>query len=246
MPGCLFSRTFAKPRNTKVYRVFHCPTWEESAMIKITHSDAKGKRRTTVVNVISQTTKVLDNINVTLEFVTTPTIPLLSSIFLQAVNNDSNSEVALIGNDDVFALRCPTEKSTSNVTECVMEDTCSCSPTETDANCQCRNLNITERSNSVDSRRALLLSSPLQLLFFKTFFSSRTHRSHDTFKFRRVHFPGNQIFEISIICGASMDHTDSIDSIQSATPAPYRDSEDIRIDRHRTCETADLSFSAAH
>ncbi|EYC27487.1 hypothetical protein Y032_0009g755 [Ancylostoma ceylanicum] len=155
MPGCLFSRTFARPRNTKVYRVFHCPTWEESAMIKITHSDAKGKRRTTVVNVISQTTKVLDNINVTLEFVTTPTIPLLSSIFLQAVNNDSNSEVALIENDDVFALRCPTEKSTSNVTECIMEDTCSCSPTETDANCQCRNLNITERVSSVESRLPL-------------------------------------------------------------------------------------------
>ncbi|EYC42074.1 hypothetical protein Y032_0545g3253 [Ancylostoma ceylanicum] len=55
----LFSCTFARPRNTKVYRVFHCPTWEESAMIKITHSDAKGKRRTNVVNVISQTTKVL-------------------------------------------------------------------------------------------------------------------------------------------------------------------------------------------
>ncbi|EYC38590.1 hypothetical protein Y032_0707g1698, partial [Ancylostoma ceylanicum] len=155
MPGCLFSRTFARPRNTKVYRVFHCPTWEESAMIKITHSDAKGKRRTTIVNVISQTTKVLDNINVTLEFVTTPTIPLLSSIFLQAMNNDSNSEVALIGNDDVFALRCPTESSTSNITECVMEDTCSCSPTETDANCQCRNLNITERVSSVESRLPL-------------------------------------------------------------------------------------------
>ncbi|KAL6729935.1 hypothetical protein Aduo_000947 [Ancylostoma duodenale] len=30
IPGCLFSHSFAKPRNEKVYQIFNCPTWEES------------------------------------------------------------------------------------------------------------------------------------------------------------------------------------------------------------------------
>ncbi|EYC18263.1 hypothetical protein Y032_0028g1765 [Ancylostoma ceylanicum] len=111
-------------------------------------------KTSSTISVISQATKVLDNINVTLEFVTTPTIPLLGTTFLQAVNT-SSSEVSLIGNDDVFALRCTTEKSAHNVTECFMEDTSTCSPTETDANCQCRNINITEKAHSVESRLPL-------------------------------------------------------------------------------------------
>ncbi|CAJ0592386.1 unnamed protein product [Cylicocyclus nassatus] len=138
LPGCLFSRSYGKPQSETIYQVFHCPTWEESA----------------IINTLTQTTHTQKDANLTLEFVTTPTIPLLSSVFLQAVNT-TKAETALVDKDDVFALRCPTMESSQNLSLCHVEDTCKCYPTDDQANCICKNTNISDLTTSMDSRLPL-------------------------------------------------------------------------------------------
>ncbi|CAJ0593115.1 unnamed protein product [Cylicocyclus nassatus] len=148
LPGCLFSRSYGKPQ------MFHCPTWEESAIIKYTYTSVTGRRETNTATITAQTTHTQKDANLTLEFVTTPTIPLLSSVFLQAVNT-TKAETALVDKDDVFALRCPTMESSQNLSLCHVEDTCKCYPTDDQANCICKNTNISDLTTSMDSRLPL-------------------------------------------------------------------------------------------
>ncbi|CAJ0595173.1 unnamed protein product [Cylicocyclus nassatus] len=154
LPGCLFSRSYGKPRSETIYQVFHCPTWDESAIIKYTYTSVNGRRETNIATITAQTTHTQKDANLTLEFVTTPTIPLLSSVFLQAVNT-TKAETALVDNDDVFALRCPTMESSRNLSLCHVEDTCKCYPTDDQANCICKNTNISDLTTSLDSRLPL-------------------------------------------------------------------------------------------
>ncbi|CAJ0607513.1 unnamed protein product [Cylicocyclus nassatus] len=83
LPGCLFSRSYGKPQSETIYQVFHCPTWDESAIIKYTYTSVNGRREMNIATITAQTTHTQKDANLTLEFVTTPTIPLLSSVFLQ-------------------------------------------------------------------------------------------------------------------------------------------------------------------
>ncbi|CAJ0598230.1 unnamed protein product [Cylicocyclus nassatus] len=161
MPGCLFSRSYAKPQSETIYQILHCPTWEESAVLKYTYISAKGEKESTTLTVTAQTAKVQKNANITMEFVTTPLIPLLSTIFLQTADS-TTAHTAMVDKDEIFALRCPTLESSKNLSLCHVEDTCKCFPTDDEANCQCKNTNITDLITSLDSRLPLS-SSFLQL-----------------------------------------------------------------------------------
>ncbi|VDL74551.1 unnamed protein product [Nippostrongylus brasiliensis] len=161
MPGCLFSRTYAKPRSRTIYQVFHCATWTESVEMEYSFTQSGGKKTSERVNVITQGTQVLRNANITLQFVTMPTIPLLSSTFVQAIDVNG-TEVAIVGKDDFFSLRCPTWESSKNVTECYVEDKCTCSLSDSTANCVCQNLDVHRRMASIQNRLPLS-SSVLQL-----------------------------------------------------------------------------------
>ncbi|EYC36512.1 hypothetical protein Y032_0889g2881 [Ancylostoma ceylanicum] len=132
IPGCLFSRSFAKPRNEKVYEIFNCTTWEESAIMKYTYTGAKGKEETNIVRVEAQTTHEEEDGNITVEFIRSPNVPLSSTVFLRAVNSRSQ-ETSIVDTNDVFALRCSTMDSARNLSLCHIEDTCF--PTDTEANC---------------------------------------------------------------------------------------------------------------
>ncbi|WKY15695.1 hypothetical protein Q1695_000859 [Nippostrongylus brasiliensis] len=161
MPGCLFSRTYAKPKSRTIYQVFHCPTWTESVEMEYSFTRSGGKKTSESVNVITQGTKVLRNANITLQFVAMPTIPMLSSTFVQAIDVNG-TEVAIVGRDDFFSLRCPTWESSKNLTECYVEDKCTCSLSNSAANCVCQNLDLQKRIASIQNRLPLS-SSVLQL-----------------------------------------------------------------------------------
>ncbi|XGW34436.1 hypothetical protein V3C99_018376 [Haemonchus contortus] len=150
-PGCLFSRSYAKPKNDKIYQVFHCPTWQESALITFTYTGIKGGKRSEMITVDTQTTHAMKDANITLEFITMPVIPLLGTVFLGSVDSN-HSEVAIIEEEDFFALRCSNLKSASNISECYVEDRCSCSPSETEAKCDCKNLDVNAKMTSTESR----------------------------------------------------------------------------------------------
>ncbi|VDL68936.1 unnamed protein product, partial [Nippostrongylus brasiliensis] len=85
-----------------------------------------GKNTSKSVKVITQETQVLRNANITLQFVTMPTIPMRSSTSVQAIDING-TEVGIVREDDFFSLRCPTWESFKNVTECYVEDKCKCS-----------------------------------------------------------------------------------------------------------------------
>ncbi|KAK6057781.1 hypothetical protein COOONC_04659 [Cooperia oncophora] len=147
-PGCLFSRTYAKPRNNKIYQVFHCPTWQESALMTFTYTGAQGNAG--LRHVQDQHTDNACNAECQRD--------------AGIRNNASNTfvghvvhrdEVALIEKDDFIALRCPTMRTASNITECYVEDRCSCSPSETEAKCDCRSLDVITKMTSIDSRLPL-------------------------------------------------------------------------------------------
>ncbi|KAK6061392.1 hypothetical protein COOONC_00939 [Cooperia oncophora] len=142
-PGCLFSRTYAKPRNNKIYQVFHCPTWQESALMTFTYTGAQGTQGSDTFRINTQTTHVMQNANVTLEFVTAPAIPFL----------DTDGQCRSYR--ERYALRCPTMRTLPNITECHVEDRCSCSPSETEAKCDCRSLDVITKMASIDSRLPL-------------------------------------------------------------------------------------------
>ncbi|KHJ99076.1 hypothetical protein OESDEN_00928 [Oesophagostomum dentatum] len=57
MPGCLFSRSYAKPLNEKIYEIFHCPSWEESAILKYIFISTKGRGRFSIFTIVAQTLK---------------------------------------------------------------------------------------------------------------------------------------------------------------------------------------------
>ena len=61
----------------------------------------------------------------------------------------------MVDKDDVFALRCPTMESSKNLSLCHIEDTCKCYPTDDQANCICKNTNISDLTTSMDSRLPL-------------------------------------------------------------------------------------------
>uniref|UniRef100_A0A7I4XV80 Phlebovirus_G2 domain-containing protein n=1 Tax=Haemonchus contortus TaxID=6289 RepID=A0A7I4XV80_HAECO len=149
--GCLFSRSYAKPKNDKIYQVFHCPTWQESALITFTYTGIEGGKRSEMITVDPPTTHVMKDANTTLEFITMPVIPLLGTVFLGSVDSN-HSEVAIIEEEDFFALRCSNLKSASNTSECYVEDRCSCSPSETEAKCDCKNLDVNAKMTSTESR----------------------------------------------------------------------------------------------
>ncbi|WKY11446.1 hypothetical protein Q1695_003202 [Nippostrongylus brasiliensis] len=72
-----------------------------------------GKNTSKSVKVITQETQVLRNANITLQFVTMPTIPMRSSTSVQAIDING-TEVGIVREDDFFSLRCPTWESSKN------------------------------------------------------------------------------------------------------------------------------------
>ncbi|KAK6061854.1 hypothetical protein COOONC_00476 [Cooperia oncophora] len=97
----------AQSRRTIRSQVFHCPTWKESALVKFTYTGARGIAVSDTIPINTQATHVMEEANITLEFVTTPAIPLLGIMFMGTVNV-SHSEAAVIEKEDFIALRCPT------------------------------------------------------------------------------------------------------------------------------------------
>ncbi|EYC16491.1 hypothetical protein Y032_0033g2689 [Ancylostoma ceylanicum] len=82
--------------------------------MKYAYTGAKGKEETNIVRVEAQTTREEKDGNITVEFITTPNVPLLSTVFLRAVNS-RNQETSTADRNDVFALRCPTMDSAWNL-----------------------------------------------------------------------------------------------------------------------------------
>ena len=92
--------------------------------------------------------------NITLDFVTTPVIPMLSQRFVQSTTG-GNTTSMVTRTDDVFAVRCATAEIAKNLTRCRVMETCICTSNDVSKECLCSNVNITERLLSIDSRLPL-------------------------------------------------------------------------------------------
>ncbi|CAJ0595435.1 unnamed protein product [Cylicocyclus nassatus] len=150
MPGCLFSRTYSKPKDDLIYKVFSCPVWNEKARIRARVTFVTGKEVVTNMDILPQETVSMDKMNFTLDFITTPTISILDRKFVQ-VYNRTNPQTMISPSDDTFAVKCSTSEVAKNLTKCRVMDTCKCTSRSTLAVCYCANVNITERMDSLDT-----------------------------------------------------------------------------------------------
>ena len=154
MPGCLYSRTYAEPIDEDLYRVFSCPSWSERIHLVAQLNHINGNRIKRKIVIQPQKTVQFSNMNITLDFVTTPVIPMLSQRFVQSTTG-GNTTSMVTRTDDVFAVKCATAEIAKNLTRCRVMETCICTSNDVSKECLCSNVNITERLLSIDSRLPL-------------------------------------------------------------------------------------------
>ncbi|EYC20167.1 hypothetical protein Y032_0022g485 [Ancylostoma ceylanicum] len=154
MPGCLFSRTYAEPADESIYEVFSCASWTEVAVLKTRLNLNTGEEIKREVVIHPQETLQFGEMNITLDFITTPFIPELDRKFVQILNKKAPDTI-IAHQDDISAVKCLTLQTARNLTKCRVIDTCSCTAKSVRNDCHCVNMNITERMNSIDTRLPL-------------------------------------------------------------------------------------------
>lgn len=154
MPGCLYSRTYAKPMDDIVYEVFSCPSWSEKIRLSARFNLANGNKIRRRIILQPQKTVQFAHMNITLDFITAPTIPALGRRFMQASTGSNQASMVTL-TTDTFALKCATAEIARNLTGCRVMDTCTCTSDDELNHCLCANVNVTERLLSVDTRLPL-------------------------------------------------------------------------------------------
>ncbi|RCN45060.1 hypothetical protein ANCCAN_08925 [Ancylostoma caninum] len=135
--GCLFYRIYLTPRTTQVFEVYHCNLWQETVAIEFTHFDAvKGKTKTFLAHMLANVPIEWKSFTFTLTSITVPPMPLLHISFISDGNNTALWKAELRP-----SLRCNDETAATKLRCEVIED-CTCYPAETQANCKCRDLSI--------------------------------------------------------------------------------------------------------
>ncbi|KAL6727983.1 hypothetical protein Aduo_009802 [Ancylostoma duodenale] len=142
--GCLFYRIYLTPTSSQVYEIFHCTRWSETAKVEIKHFDTiQGKTRTYIAHMRPNIPVAWNSFSFTLSSVTVPPTPLLNTHFITDGNN-----TAIWDSHMIPPLQCP-NKFAAETLNCTVVEDCTCYPAETQANCKCREANISVWSNNV-------------------------------------------------------------------------------------------------
>ncbi|KAL6726914.1 hypothetical protein Aduo_008842 [Ancylostoma duodenale] len=150
--GCLFYRIYLTPRTTQVFEVYHCNRWQETVAIEFTHFDAvKGKTKTFLAHMLPNVPIKWKSFTFTLTSITVPPMPLLHTSFISDGNNTALWKAELKP-----SLRCNNETAATKLRCEVIED-CTCYPAETQANCKCRDLSISNWFNDLRHRLPVVL-----------------------------------------------------------------------------------------
>ncbi|KHJ79218.1 hypothetical protein OESDEN_21142, partial [Oesophagostomum dentatum] len=145
--GCLFYRVYLVPNTSKIYEIFRCDRWREEAKVKFTHTDViQGKTEFLVASMKPNVPISWKAFTFTLSSLTVPPIPLLNVPFIS-----DGSNLAIWKSTLVPALRCNSVKDAESLQCDVIED-CYCSPAETKANCQCKEVDIQEPFRNLQHR----------------------------------------------------------------------------------------------
>ncbi|EPB78509.1 Tas retrotransposon peptidase A16 [Ancylostoma ceylanicum] len=150
--GCLFYRIYLTPRTTQVFEVYHCNRWQETVAIEFTHFDAvKGKTKTFLAHMLPNVPIKWKSFTFTLTSITVPPMPLLHTSFISDGNNTALWKAELKP-----SLRCNNETAATKLRCEVIED-CTCYPAETQANCKCKDLSISNWFNDLRHRLPVVL-----------------------------------------------------------------------------------------
>ncbi|KAL6743066.1 hypothetical protein Aduo_016151 [Ancylostoma duodenale] len=145
--GCLFYCIYATPTSPQVYEIFHCNRWTEAAKIKLSQVDiVRGRKHSFIANMMPNIPIKWNSFTFTLSSITVPPIPLLNSAFI----TDGNS-TAIWDTHITPPLQCP-NRTAAEVLACTLCEDCKCYPAENQANCQCRDVNISKAFNDVSRR----------------------------------------------------------------------------------------------
>ncbi|KAK6028305.1 Pao retrotransposon peptidase [Ostertagia ostertagi] len=85
-PSCLFHRIYAKPTSSSIYTIFNCPTWDLTAIAKITLTQGTSTT-STQISLTPGHTIVWNDLRLTLIGSITPQLPILSSTFMETSDN---------------------------------------------------------------------------------------------------------------------------------------------------------------
>ncbi|EPB77218.1 hypothetical protein ANCCEY_03668 [Ancylostoma ceylanicum] len=150
--GCLFYRIYLTPNSPQVYEIFHCNRWRDAAKVEITHFDAiKGTADSYLAHLRPNIPVSWKFFTLALSSITVPPIPLLNLLFISDGNH-----TAIWHSNKKPALQCPNHTAAKNL-DCDIVEDCTCYPAETQANCKCRQVDISSWFDNIQHRLPVVL-----------------------------------------------------------------------------------------
>lgn len=145
--ACIFYRTYAKPKSSKIYRVFHCSTFRPKVLIEGTlHLTGQQPiKMNTYLHPGRSTSQ--SNVSLTLLSNSMPIMPILGEHFLQDIDT---MQTAIIGTQlsntmvagTIGQFRCDSLEKARKFNCSFDPSVCSCRITEDSANCDCKHLDF--------------------------------------------------------------------------------------------------------
>jgi hypothetical protein len=147
VPGCIFYRNYLSPRDSEVYEVFSCPSWEYRVDVtgrKVTSDDTKTFASRLRPGRISRE----GSIHMTIIGITKPDTPILSDKFLTDGKNYAIIKASEQGSpipNSVGSMQCANKESAMNFDQCFYSpDSCACAPKTEVVSCTCHTLDLRE------------------------------------------------------------------------------------------------------
>ncbi|KAK6010157.1 hypothetical protein OSTOST_24840, partial [Ostertagia ostertagi] len=134
--------------------IFRCNRWRETAKVKFTHTDIRQKKtQSYTAFMIPYVPIKWNSFTLTLSLVKSAPTPLLNTPFI----TDGNSTA--IWNPQLTPLLECQNRSQAQTFDCNIANKCVCYPAETQANCNCENLNISAWIHDLRHRLPLVFPS---------------------------------------------------------------------------------------
>ncbi|KAK6047185.1 hypothetical protein COOONC_15310 [Cooperia oncophora] len=136
--GCLFYRVYKKPVSSEIYEIFQCPTCYETVSVILEISRSSGKTREYFRNLQPNVQKAIFDDVISITNLAVPPIPLSNSQFIR-----KNQTIAMIPSNSQSTYACANRNST-HLEECIVKDSCTCTPAQNEVNCYCTDDRIDE------------------------------------------------------------------------------------------------------
>ena len=136
--GCLFYRTYVKPRSNYSYETFECQEWRPAAQltIDVQMGEKQTRGRLTLFPNVQET---YEGMSFTLTTFSQPYMSVLQSKFI----GDGGERVGLLKKEPI--LNCDTPNT--DVRNCTATEKCTCTPAEDDAVCVCEQVELEDNFN---------------------------------------------------------------------------------------------------